>query len=281
MPELAVPREELAVLREEVKASDANDTCNGWPWMIPADETRQGPWLASYHVHEHIEIKELEETDKVLNKALQSLESSESEWLLLCCQCINPDDSLELDEENKFLGENGRCGHLCDVCRIRPCMREVDHAGSGPPFGHCLCSLASRGVNCATIKKVEIADVTKHYAEAAVPSEEVAVPREKPSDQPLAITDSSLPSSSSLLEPSEGLSDSSVTDDEASQAGLLLHLMTNRVHVCSDSGAQKTRCGLAFSNDLELKTTQISCSDLKCAKCFRIRKVLLPGRQAA
>ena len=146
-------------------------------------------------------------------------------------------------------------------------MREVDHAGSGPPWGHCLCSIASRRVNCATIKKVEIADVTKHYAEAAVPSEEVAVPREKPSDQPLAITDSSLPSSSSMLEPPGELSDSSVTDDGASQVGLLVHLMTNRVHVCSDYfRAQKTRCGLAFSNDLELKTTQISCSDLKCAK---------------
>jgi len=137
-------------------------------------------------------------------------------------------------------------------------------------------------VNCATIKKVEIADVMKHYEGVAVPREEVAVPREKPSDQPLAINPySSLPSSSSMLEPSGELSDSSVTDDEALQAGLLVHLMTNRVHVCSGSGSQKTRCGLAFSNDLELKTTQISCSDLKCAKCFRIRKVPLPGRQAA
>jgi hypothetical protein len=232
-------------------------------------------------MHKHIEIKELEETDKVLNNALQSLENSESEWLLLCCQCINPDDTLELDEENKFLGENGRCGQFCDVCKIRPCMREVDHAGSGPPFGHCLCSLASRGVNCATIKKVEIADVKKHYDGVAAGTEEVARLM-KPSDQPLAINPySSLPSSSSMLEPPGELSDSSVTDDEASQAGLLLHLMTNRVHVCSDSGALKTRCGLAFSNDLELKTTQISCSDLKCAKCFRIRKVPLPGRQAA
>ena len=142
MPELAVPREELAVPREEKKAS-------------VADDTRQGPWLASYHLHKNIEIKELEETDKVLNNALQSLENSESEWLQLCCQCINPDYTLELDAENKFLGENGRCGQFCDVCKIRPCMREANHAGSGPPFGHCLCSLTSRGVNCATIKKVD------------------------------------------------------------------------------------------------------------------------------
>ncbi len=84
MPELAVPREELAVPREEENASDANDTCNGWPWMIPADESPQGPWLASYHVHEHIEIKELEDTDKVLNNALQSLESVDSAWLVFC-----------------------------------------------------------------------------------------------------------------------------------------------------------------------------------------------------
>jgi len=166
-------------------------------------------------------------------------------------------------------------------------------------------------VNCATIKKVEIAEVKKHYDGVAAGTEEVARLTE-PSDHahqwfgqavaptgaphlqqqqqqlqkqfgiPLAINPySSLPSSSSMLEPPGELSDSSVTDDEASQAGLLLHLMTNRVHVCSDSGALKTRCGLAFSNDLELKTTQISCSDLKCAKCFRIRKVALPGRQAA
>ena len=69
----------------------------------------------------------------------------------------------ELDKENKLLGENGRCGQFCDMCRVRPCMREVDHAGSGPPIEHCLCSLASRGVNCATIKMVELVDAVEHY----------------------------------------------------------------------------------------------------------------------
>ena len=125
-------------------------------------------------------------------------------------------------------------------------MRVVDHAGSGPPFGHCLYSSASRGVNCATIELVEMVDVVKHHGGVAIGLEEVARLM-KPSDQPLASNPySSLPSCSSMPEPPGDPSDSSVSDEDASEAGLLVHLISNRVHGCSDSGSQKTRCGLAF-----------------------------------
>ena len=266
---------------ETSELEDLEEDALGYEITLVLDDNRQGPWLAPYHVNKHISTKELEETDKVLDKAFGSLEDSELGWLKLCCRCANPDDTLELEEDREFLEERGFCGLFCDVCKIRPCLREEDHAGSGPPFGHCLCSLASRGVNCATIEKVEIADVKKHRdgVEAGIKEASRLM---KTSDRPLALdSDSSLPSSSSRLNPPGEFSSSSATDDEALRAGLLVHRETDRVHVCGESGELKTRCGLAFRSDLKLKTTPISCLDLKCAECFRTGKVPLPGRQAA
>ena len=227
MPELAAPREERAVPREEKKASVADDTPQ---------------WMQGNGTHDKGQVKGKGNAKDKGKAGRRHLAFTLGSWP------SGDKGSWPLHWQRQWMAHEDNEAEK----RLRHWLPHEDK-GKG-----------------------------KHQ-EVAVPREEVAFPREKPSDQPLAINPySSLPSSSSMLDPSEDPSDSSVTDDEASQAGLLVHLMTNRVHVCSDYfRAQKTRCGLAFSNDLELKTTQISCSDLKCAKCFRIRQVPLPGRQAA
>ena len=72
--------------------------------------------------------------------------------------------------------------------------------------------------------------------------------------------------------------DGTDSDDEAIRSGLVMHLISGRVHVCGRKQDQKTRCGLK-TDHMELKF-QLNEYDMKCARCFGIVRTQLPGRQA-
>ena len=73
-------------------------------------------------------------------------------------------------------------------------------------------------------------------------------------------------------------SDSPIDEDQARATGMLVHIRSGRVHLCGNGGVERTKCGIVYSDALELKLA-ISEFDLRCAMCFRLPTVSLLGRQ--
>ena len=145
----------------------------------------------------------------------------------------------------------------------RPCVLRHQHPGCNPPFGHCLCSLDERGVDCQrhpprvpkviSVSRAEHKDEKAEFvlAENAFDESSMGDSADEPEiaeedvDAPEPIEEVQNPECDGDADPiGDPDFEAPMDEDQVCATGMLVHIRFGRVHLCGNGIVERPSVAL-------------------------------------